>query len=53
MPEGDEEMTNKGKNKNGLSLVKQDRVPKGVPTVVSRADTKVVGCLRGWKIVNL
>ena len=45
------EMNQKGKT-NGLSLVKQDRFPEGVPAVGPRADTKVVGCLRGGKIVK-
>ena len=53
MPKGNKNMTQKGHTTNGLSLVKQDRFPKGVPAVGPRADTKVVGCLRGGKVVNI
>ena len=53
MPKGNAKMIKKGQTKNGLSLVKRNRFPEGVPAVGPRADTKVVGCLRGGKIVNL
>ena len=53
MPNGEQEHdSTKSKQTNGLSLVKQDRFPEGVPAVGPRADTKVVGCLRGGKIVT-
>ena len=44
--------SNKPKQK-WLSLVKQDRFPEGVPAVGPPVDTKVVGCLRGGKIVKI
>ena len=44
---GTRKLFRKAKQKKGLSLVKQHRFPEGVPAVGPRADTKVVGCLRG------
>ena len=54
MPKGNAEMIQKDQTtKTCQHLVYHNRFPEGVPAVGPRADTKVVGCLLGGKIVRI